>query len=131
MKSGHARSAALHVSRHGSSSAHVPPGKAGRFALRGMVALVCVRRAARGTWLAESSRFLFLDEEEVEEESASPHRGKDTAQSQVLYAIWQLAQLCTGEYQSRPQANVNREVVKFAMYWMRGSVTDVEIRDAS
>lgn len=117
MKLGHERSAALHVSRHGSSSVHVPPGKAGRFALRGVVALVWVRRAASGTWLAESSRFLFLDDGvEVEDESASPHRGKDTAQSQVLYATWQLAQLCTGEYQSRPQANVSREVVKFAMY---------------
>lgn len=50
----------------------------------------------------------------------SPQRVKEIEQSHLRYSRWQSSHPTRGEYQSRPQANVVRTVVKFAIYEIRG-----------
>ena len=125
MENGHARSAALHVSRHGRSASYDDPGNEGRSAFRAGVELlegcwsatagvgVEEEEVARGVWSRFEARLfpfffsLLLSFTELAlvdallvvpvAPAASVHRGSITAHNHVRYASWHSAHVTIGE----------------------------------
>lgn len=135
-KLGHARSTAVHVSKHGKSIVYALP-IAGRFGLRA-AASVDSGVSAENTFCGAEGLFLSLGCSALSPVAlgvggdlvklsgfaglGSPHRVKVIVQSHFLYSRWQSLHPTRGEYQSRPHANVVRVVVKFVRYERSGVV---------
>lgn len=123
MKNGHARSTAVHVSRHGSSTSYAllnasSPG------LRGEADAGTADSADTGSCTSFAALGEAMAEELVVEEGlSSEHRGNQIAQSHLRYAAWQSAQETSGLYMSRPQGDVVSEMVKLVSMSSRGAVT--------
>lgn len=109
---GHARSTAVHVSKHGNNALYADE-KGGSEGLRGVAdgSIAC----------SADTGFCALF---PESEDASEQRGKNIVHNHLRYACWQSAQPTSGLYWSRPHGNVVRDTVKFVRTSIRGCVTE-------
>lgn len=134
---GHARSTAVHDSKHGSNIVYALP-MAGRLGLRALDISVDCGTSAENTFCGAKGLFLSLGCNALRPVASgaagelvklpgfaglgSPHLVNVMVHSHLRYSRWQSSHPTMGEYQSRPHAKVVRVVVKFVRYERRGVV---------